>query len=162
MSRLLLPLLAALGLGVFATSPAGAALFDDNEARRQVATERKRIDDVSAQVGAQSQQLDQIGSRLGRIEEALGKNQAVLDLFREIEGLKQEIARMRGQVEVLANGVEQAQKRQQDFYVDLDTRLRRPAPKASSSTRSARVWARSKKGSARISRCWICSARSRG
>ena len=125
MSRLLLPLLAALGLGVFGASPAGAALFDDNEARRQIATERKRIDDVGAQVGAQSQQLDQIGSRLGRIEEALGKNQAVLDLFREIEGLKQEVAKMRGQVEVLTNGVEQAQKRQQDFYVDLDTRLRR-------------------------------------
>jgi tol-pal system protein YbgF len=109
----------------FAAAPAAAALFDDNEARRQISAERKRVDDVSAQVGAQGQQLDAIGGRLGKIEEALGKNQAVLDLFREIEGLKQELARMRGQMEVLHNGVEQAQKRQQDFYVDLDTRLRR-------------------------------------
>ena len=124
MPRLLIPLLAACGLNLVSAGSA-AALFDDNEARRQIATERKRVDDVSAQVGAQNQQLEQIGGRLAKIEEGLGKNQAVLDLFREIEGLKQEIARMRGQVEVLTNGVEQAQKRQQDFYVDLDTRLRR-------------------------------------
>jgi tol-pal system protein YbgF len=102
-----------------------AALFGDDEARNAIAVERKRVDDVSAQVMTQRQQLDAINTRLGKIEEATGKNQAVLDLFREIEGLKQELARMRGQMEVLNNGIEQAQKRQQDFYVDLDTRLRR-------------------------------------
>ncbi|MGH8664333.1 MAG: tol-pal system protein YbgF [Burkholderiales bacterium] len=102
-----------------------AALFGDDEARNAIAVERKRVDEVSAQVAAQRQQLDAINTRLGKIEEATGKNQPVLDLFREIEGLKQELARMRGQMEVLNNGIEQAQKRQQDFYVDLDTRLRR-------------------------------------
>jgi tol-pal system protein YbgF len=49
----------------------------------------------------------------------------VLDLFREIENLKAEVAKLRGQVEVMNNGLEQTHKRQQDFYVDLDTRLRR-------------------------------------
>jgi tol-pal system protein YbgF len=105
-----------------------AALFDDDEARRQIAAERARVDGLSTQVGAQSQQLDTIGARLSKIEEALTRNQnnqAVLDLFREIENLKAEVAKLRGQVEVMNNGLEQTHKRQQDFYVDLDTRLRR-------------------------------------
>ena len=120
--------IALLGFAVVAP----AAMFDDNEARRQIAAERKRVDDLSARSGTQSEQLDALGGRLGKIEEALGKNQAVLDLFREIEGLKGELAKMRGQLEVLANGIETSQKRQQDFYVDLDSRLRRlEAPPAS-------------------------------
>jgi len=105
--------------------PAYAALFGDNEARRQIAEERKRIDDASARINAQSQQLDTFSSRIGKIEDAVGKNQAVLELFREIESLRAELAKIRGQIEVLNNGVETAQKRQQDFYIDLDTRLRR-------------------------------------
>jgi tol-pal system protein YbgF len=124
-SRLAKTVLPALGLILLAAPHASAALFGDDEARKAIATERKRVDDVSAQVTAQSQQLDAINARLGKIEESTVKNQAVLELFREIEALKQELARMRGQMEVLTNGIEQAQKRQQDFYVDLDTRLRR-------------------------------------
>lgn len=108
-----------------AQAPAFGALFDDTEARRQIATERKRVDDAAAQIGANKQQLDTIAARLGKLEESVSKNQAVLDLFREIENLKAEMAKMRGQMEVLANGIETSQKRQQDFYVDLDTRLRR-------------------------------------
>ena len=102
-----------------------AALFDDEEARRQVAVERKRVDELSARASTQAQQLDAIVVRLGGIEESVGKNQGLLDLFREIETLKVELAKMRGQMEVLSNGIETAQKRQKDFYVDLDTRLRR-------------------------------------
>ncbi len=121
-----------LACNLLVVPAAKAALFGDDEARKAIAAERKRVDDLSARMGAQNQQLDAIGVRIGKIEEAIGKNQALLDLFREIEGLKQDLARMRGQMEVLQNGVDTAQKRQQDFYVDLDTRLRRlespPAP----------------------------------
>jgi len=112
-----------MALGLSAT--VHGALFDDNEARRQIAAERKRVDDAVSRLAEQTQQLDTIAARLGKVEEGLGKNQAVLDLFREIEGLKSELAKMRGQMEVLTNGISTAQKRQQDFYVDLDTRLRR-------------------------------------
>lgn len=108
-----------------AVGPAQAALFDDTEARRQIAAERQRVDDANARIAAQNQQLDSIAGRLGRLEENVGKNQAVLELFREIESLKSEMAKMRGQIEVLANRIDTSQKRQQDFYVDLDTRLRR-------------------------------------
>jgi tol-pal system protein YbgF len=43
----------------------------------------------------------------------------------KVEQVKADIAKLRGQVEVLTFEVEQAQKRQKDLYVDLDTRLRK-------------------------------------
>lgn len=118
-------LLAALLAACVMSPLSHGALFGDDESRRQIAAERKRVDEMSARIAGQSQQLDAIVGRLGKVEEAVGRNQGVLDLFREIELLKQELAKMRGQLEVLNNGIDTAQKRQQDFYVDLDTRLRR-------------------------------------
>ena len=115
-------LLALVAATVF---PSQAALFDDNVARRQIAAERQRVDEANARIEAQTKLLESVVGRLGKLEESAGRNQAVLELFREIENLKSEIAKMRGQLEVLGNGIETAQKRQQDFYVDLDTRLRR-------------------------------------
>jgi tol-pal system protein YbgF len=119
-------------------APGVAALFDDNEARRQISVERKRLDDLAGRVGAQEKSVEAslkaINDRMGRLEESM-KGQALLDLFREIENLKAEIAKMRGQMEVIANSVEVNQKRQRDFYVDLDSRLRRlEAPPASPAT----------------------------
>jgi len=43
--------------------------------------------------------------------------------------LRQEIAKLRGQIEVLTNELTNTQKRQKDFYVDLDGRLRKLEPK---------------------------------
>ena len=40
----------------------------------------------------------------------------------------EEIARLRGQIETLTYELETAKKRQQDFYLDLDTRLRKLEP----------------------------------
>lgn len=123
----------ALILGTLAS--VHAALFDDTEARRQIAAERKRVDEMSTHIDAQTQQMNAINGRLGKIEDAVGRNQGLLDLFREIEGLKAELAKMRGQMEVLNNGIETAQKRQKDFYVDLDARLRRlEGPPAAAAT----------------------------
>jgi tol-pal system protein YbgF len=113
-------LFAALG----ATAHAG--MFDDEEARKQIAAERKRIDDVKSQQQAAE-------ARLNKMEEAF-KSQALLDLFTQIEALKLEMNKLRGQIEVLNNNVENATKRQRDMYLDLDTRVRRfeqqgaPAP----------------------------------
>jgi TolA-binding protein len=49
----------------------------------------------------------------------------VVELVRQLEGVNAEIARLRGQLEVLANENQQIQKRQRDFYLDLDSRLKR-------------------------------------
>ncbi len=99
--------LAAAGL-------AHAGLFDDDEAR-------KRIEEMRA---AQEKSAKETADRLGRLEESV-RNIGVVELLRQIEGLNAEIARLRGNLEVLANQNEQVQKRQRDFYLDLDSRLKR-------------------------------------
>lgn len=65
-----------------------------------------------------------------------GRTPGVIELMNQVEDLQAEINRLRGQLEVLSNGLENAQKRQRDMYLDLDTRVRRmeqsattPAPR---------------------------------
>ena len=53
------------------------------------------------------------------------RNPGVIQLMNQIEGVQAEIGKLRGQLEVLSNGLDNAQKRQRDMYLDLDTRLRR-------------------------------------
>jgi tol-pal system protein YbgF len=101
--------------------PAHAALFDDDEARRQIAVERKRVDDLTQQA---QQQQQAIAGRLDKIEEAL-KSQPILELFNQIQALKADLASLRGQIEVINNNIESSTRRQRDMYTDLDTRLRR-------------------------------------
>jgi tol-pal system protein YbgF len=93
-------------------------LFDDNEARRRVealrqqATENQRI----------------VDERLSKMETAIAgatDRSAVLELASSIEALRGDIAKMRGQLEVAANQIETADKRQKDLYLDIDTRIRK-------------------------------------
>ena len=109
--------LAAGALLILALAPAARAqgLFDDTEARR-------RIDTLRQQVDANQRTMDE---RLGRIESAVTSRDAIFDLASQIEALRNDVARMRGQIEVLANQAEIADKRQKDLYLDIDTRLRK-------------------------------------
>lgn len=118
---------AAFLVGALLLGSAGvphAGLFDDEEARKQIAAEKKRIDELSADLKAQQAQQQAVDGRIGRLEEAL-KSQALLDLFTQIESLKVELNKLRGQIEVLNNSVENTTKRQRDMYLDLDTRITR-------------------------------------
>jgi len=92
---------------------AHAALFDDDEARKRIANTNTRLDQI---------QTD-LETRLTALEQQL-KNQG-LDLLREVEGIKSDVARIRGQIEVLVYELTEAQKRQKDLYVDLDSRMRK-------------------------------------
>ena len=92
------------------TLSARAALFDDEEAR-------KRIE-------ATNQRLTQLQDRVVALETQL-KSQGLAELFSQVEQLKSDVARLRGQIEVLTYEQEQQQKRQRDLYVDLDSRLRK-------------------------------------
>lgn len=103
--------------GVLATGPAVAGLFDDDIARKQIADQQKRVDELR-------QQSEGMAARLGKIEDA-AKAQPVLALAAEIEKLREEMRSLRGQIEVLGNNIEGVSKRQRDMYVDLDQRLRR-------------------------------------
>ena len=60
-----------------------------------------------------------------------GRAPGVVELMNQVEDLQSEINRLRGQLEVLSNGLENAQKRQRDMYLDLDTRVRRIEQSAS-------------------------------
>lgn len=106
--------------------PAHAALFGDDVARKGVADQAKRIEELRADV---RNQTDALSARLAKIEEATRSTQttqqSMLELVTQIESLKREIQSLRGQIEVINNGLENNAKRQRDMYVDLDTRMRR-------------------------------------
>ncbi|MDP1557883.1 MAG: tol-pal system protein YbgF [Nitrosomonas sp.] len=87
-----------------------AGLFGDSKAREQVGTLRSQVDEMEA--------------RIEKMEETL-KNQALLELYTQVETLGSEFGELRGQIEILNNQNELLQKRQRDFYIDLDNRLRR-------------------------------------
>src|SRR5205823_10231869 len=87
---------------------------DDEEARRRIESTNQRLTAVQRQ----------LEERLSALESQL-KSQGLVDLFNQVEQIRSEVARLRGQVEVLTYELEQAQKRQRDLYVDLDTRLRK-------------------------------------
>ena len=101
-----------IGALCLCTAPAFAGLFSDNEARQQI------------------QQLD---ARLAAAEELLTKldaankqqTSALLDLQTMIDAQNAELRKLRGLNEELAHNLQDADKRQKDFYVDLDGRLRR-------------------------------------
>jgi tol-pal system protein YbgF len=105
---------AALLLGLcLVTGAARAGLFDDDEARKDLAALR-------TQVGANQKAAEE---RLARIE-TLVQDRAI-ELAKLIDELKQDLARMRGQIEVQANQIETLDRRQKDLYADLDARLRK-------------------------------------
>lgn len=84
--------------------PAQAGLLDDDEARKQI---------------------QQLGTRVLKLEDAVKQQtKSMLDLQGQIEAQNTEIRKLRGQNEETTHGLQDAEKRQKDFYVDLDTRLR--------------------------------------
>ena len=67
---------------------------------------------------------DRLSNLLAQAETS-PSNRGVVQLLNQVEALNGELNRLRGQMEVLSNDIANAQKRQRDMYVDLDTRLRR-------------------------------------
>jgi tol-pal system protein YbgF len=104
----------ALLISALGAVQAQAGMFDDEEARRL-------IKDMSIKTEARFDQQ--------------GKSQ--LDLANQLQRQSEEIARLRGQVETLTYELETAKKRQQDFYLDLDTRLRKFEPQQGAGNNAA-------------------------
>lgn len=98
MQRLALSLFCAGALLIAPVAQAG--LFDDDVARQQIV-------DLQAATNARVETL----------------TQAQLELSTQLLGLREEIARLRGEIETLHYESEQAKKRLQDLYLDLDSRL---------------------------------------
>ncbi|MES2900585.1 MAG: tol-pal system protein YbgF [Pseudomonadota bacterium] len=116
MIRITKPRLAAALFALAAWLPlqANAGLLDDDEAR-------KAILDLRAKVEALSKDLN------SRIDTKADKSGA-LNMVNQQEQVAAEIAKLRGQLEVLSNDIVTIQKRQKDFYADLDTRLKKLEP----------------------------------
>ena len=106
-----------------------AGLFDDEEARRQIAEQQAAL----GKLRTQDQAMD---ARIAKMEELLS-NQPLLELHNQIEALRLDLSKLQGQIEVLVNENELNQKRQKDFYIDLDTRLRRIEQSGGSATAQA-------------------------
>ncbi|MBL8472769.1 MAG: tol-pal system protein YbgF [Rhodocyclaceae bacterium] len=88
-----------------AATGAHAGMFDDDEARNRV-----------------TQLRTEVTARLERLEAA---SRAQIETANQIEELRSDVAKLRGQIEELTYELEQINKRQKDFYVDLDNRLRK-------------------------------------
>ena len=103
-------------MAVFAYLPlhASAGLLDDDEARKAILDLRAKVDAIS----------NTLNSRL----DAKADKTAMLDVISQHDQTQQQIAILRGQIEVLANDLANAQKRQKDLYTDLDGRLRKLEP----------------------------------
>jgi tol-pal system protein YbgF len=109
-------LFAAAMLAAVALAPvaAHAGLFDDDEARKAILDIRTRVENVQRELGT-------------RLETKADKS-SLLDLANQNEQLRLDVAKLRGQIEVLTNELANSQQRQKDFYVDLDTRVRKLEP----------------------------------
>ena len=94
---------------------AHAGLFDDDEARKALLDLRSKVEALRIEVN----------SRM----DTKAEKSSLLDLVAQNDNTLQEIAKLRGQIEVLANEVSTAQKRQRDLYTDLDTRMRKLEPR---------------------------------
>jgi tol-pal system protein YbgF len=115
MKKLVSPALAAACLAAASLAPLPAhALFGDDEARKAIIDLRTKFEAFQKENAAH---LDNKASQ-----------KSVLDLANQNEQLRQEVAKLRGQIEVLSNELANAQQRQKDFYVDLDNRLRKMEP----------------------------------
>jgi tol-pal system protein YbgF len=89
---------------------AHAALFGDDEARKAILELRGRLNQIEQDLASKS------------------SNNNALTLAEKNDRLIQELAQLRGQVEVLTHELSTTQQRQKDFYIDLDTRLRKLEP----------------------------------
>lgn len=102
-----------------ASGQAAAGLFADEDARKQV-------QQLEARVG-------KLEERIGKLEQALASSESdreqtvrsMLDLQIQMEAINTELRKLRGQNEELVHNLQDAEKRQKDFYIDLDARLRR-------------------------------------
>jgi len=90
---------------------ARAGLFNDDEAReqiRQVETRVSKLEEANKQQAGTNRQ----------------QTSSLLDLQTQIETQNAELRRLNGQNEELLHSLQDAEKRQKDFYIDLDTRVR--------------------------------------
>lgn len=111
----------AIVIFCFCTLTAQAALFDDKEARKKITEidvrEITHHDKQQAAIAAMEKRIAAI--------EAVVQGGGLTEMQNQIEALKQEVAQLKGDLEVVTHNLDMAQQRQKDLYTDTDTRLRK-------------------------------------
>lgn len=108
-----------------------AALFDDTEAR-------KKILDLEKTMQSQNQATQATLAELKKNQQALEvivKN-GLADMQTQVESLKQEISRLKGELELANHNLDATQQRQKDLYTDTDARLRKLESATTASTQA--------------------------
>lgn len=105
-----------------------AALFDDKEARKKIieveATMNSQYQATQADLASIKKSQQALEQRVQAVE-AITKGGGLMDMQNQIESLKQEVSRLKGELEVANHNVEATQQRQKDLYSDTDTRIRK-------------------------------------
>lgn len=113
---------------------AHAGLFSDDDARKSVydlradVLQRRTADDARfSRIESNLDNLQQANNRLqqsiDRLDQTL-RNLGLPALQSQVDGVSADAAKLRGSVEMQTNLIEQEQKRNKEFYLDLDNRLR--------------------------------------
>lgn len=100
-----------LGGLMLASSPAFAGLFADDDARKQ-------IQELEARIGQLERRLTE-----AEIQNKLAVR-SILDLQMQLEMQVAETRKQLGQFQEFGHALQESEKRQKDFYTDLDSRLR--------------------------------------
>jgi tol-pal system protein YbgF len=105
-----------------------AALFDDTEARKKIlqveATANSQNQATQASLADLKKSVQALEQRVTAIE-AITKGQVLSDMQNQLDALRQEVARLKGELEVANHNVDATLQRQKDLYTDTDTRLRK-------------------------------------
>ncbi len=120
-----------------------AALFDDTEARKKILELEKTMQSQNQATQATLTELKKnqqaLEQRLNALE-PIAKN-GLVELQTQVEALKQDIARLKGDLELASHQLDLAQQRQKDLYTDTDSRLRKlesaPTPSSVEATASS-------------------------
>ena len=113
---------------LFCSTLAQAALFDDTEARKKILevevdmkSQNKTLTSSQLELKKAQQSLEQ---RLVAIE-AILKGPGLADMQNQLDSFKQDVARLKGELDLMNHRVEVTQRQQKDLYADLDARLRK-------------------------------------
>jgi chromosome segregation ATPase len=111
-----------VGWSAVAACSAHAAFFTDEEAHNQIRQLKERVSNLEG-IGKQQTEIikHQDETIKQEIETRKQQTREILDLQAQIDTLRG----LRGQYEVLAHNLQEAEKRQRDSYSDLDARVLR-------------------------------------